>query len=63
MSTLSLPDLCRNGNLEDVRRALARGEDVNKATQYGVTGLMWAVYQNQNAIVELLLSQPGLHTS
>ena len=60
MSTLSLPDLCRNGNLEDVRRALAKGEDVNKATQYGVTGLMWAVYQNQNAIVELLLSQPGL---
>ena len=61
MTTLSLPDLFRNGNVEDVRRALARGEDVNKsASQYGVTGLMWAVYKNQNAIVELLLSQPGL---
>ena len=60
MSTLSLADLCSNGNLEDVRQALARGEDVNKVDQDGRTGLMWAVYYTQNAIVELLLSQPSL---
>ena len=60
MLTLSLPELCSLGNLEDVRRALASGEDVNSASQYGVTGLIWAVYRKQNPIVELLLSQPSL---
>ena len=59
MSTLA--DLCySNGNLEDVRQALARGEDVNKVGRYGYTGLARALYLNQNAIVGLLLSQPSL---
>ena len=60
MLTLSLPELCSLGNLEDVKRVLASGEDVNSASQYGVTGLIWAVYRKQNPIVELLLSQPSL---
>ena len=61
MSTLSLPDLCcKNENLEDVRRALARGENVNKTDRDGRTGLMRAVEYNNNSIVELLLSQPGV---
>ena len=60
MLTLSLPELCSLGNLEEVRRVLASGEDVNRSSQYGVTGLIWAVYRKQNSILELLLSQPGL---
>ena len=61
MSTLSLVDLCRQGNLEDVRRALASGEDVNKVDRYHRrSGLMLTVEYKHNSIVELLLSQPAL---
>ena len=61
MSTLSLVDLCRQGNLEDVWRALTSGEDVNKVDRnYGCSGLMVAVENQHNSIVELLLSQPDL---
>ena len=60
MSTLSFADYCKSGNLEEVKRALERGEDVNKTDEYGTTGLMWAVWNKHNAVVELLLSQPGV---
>ena len=60
MSTMSLPDLCRDGSLEDVRRALARGENVNKVNQDGFTGLMEAVDRGHKGLVKLLLSQPGV---
>ena len=63
MSTLSFADHCYNGNLEEVRRALARGEDVNKTNQYSATGLMRAVWNKHNAVVDLLLSQPGVNVN
>ena len=42
----------------DVGRALAREEDVNTVGSKNMTGLMWAVRNNNNSIVRLLLEQP-----
>ena len=44
--------LCKDGNLAEVRAALARGEDVNG------TGLMLAAINKHNSTVRLLLEQP-----
>ena len=52
-------DLCEEGNLEEVRAALARGEDVN-SSDGDMTGLMLALHRGHNSVVELLLSQPSL---
>ena len=52
--------LCMIGNLAEVRAALARGEDVNSKDSYGSTALMWAVWDNHNSIVKLLLDQPAV---
>ena len=62
MSTLSFPNLCGGWSVQplEVRRALAGGEDVNKTDQYGRTGLILAVTNRQNDIVELLLSQSSV---
>ena len=51
-----------------MRAALAGGEEVNKrsvggADQEGATGLMWAAWEGHEAVVELLLQQPGLDTN
>ena len=51
-------ELCQLGKLAEVRAALARGEDVNSKDKLNQTGLMWAVIQNHNSIVRLLLEQP-----
>ena len=50
--------LCRDGKLEEVRRALARGDDVNSKGEFNTTGLMLAVWKNHNPVVRLLLEQP-----
>ena len=50
--------LCRDGKLEEVRRALARGDDVNNKGEFNTTGLMLAVWKNHNPVVRLLLEQP-----
>ena len=51
--------LCKEGNLAEVRAALARGEDVNgRRNSTNSTGLMLAVGNNHNSIVRLLLEQP-----
>ena len=36
-------ELCRDGKLDEVRAALARGGDVNDKDSNGKTALMWAV--------------------
>ena len=58
----SFANLCSTGNLEEVRAALARGEDVNGviARPINQTGLMLAVMKGCNSIVRFLLEQPTL---
>ena len=55
----TLAELCRDGKLEEVRAALARGEEVNQFV-LGFTGLTWAAVAGHEAVVELLLKHPGL---
>ena len=51
--------LCEAGRLDDVRAALARGEDVNSKDEDDQTGLMFAVENKHNSqLVRLLLEQP-----
>ena len=52
--------LCDNGDLEAVRAAIARGEDVNAGDDQSVTGLMWALVMEHNSVVKVLLQQPSL---
>ena len=61
-------ELCADGKLDEVRSALARGEDVNDKDSNGNTALMLsvsgklgeAVSESHNSIVKLLLDQPGV---
>ena len=52
--------LCMDGDLGGVSRALRRGERVNSGDSIGNTGLMWAVSNKHNSIVEFLLQYPGV---
>ena len=52
--------LCVDGKLDEVRSALARGEDVNDKDSIGWTALMRAVWNKHNPIVKLLLDQPAV---
>ena len=52
--------LCVDGKLDEVRSALARGEDVNDKDSIGWTALMRAVWNKHNSIVKLLLDQPAV---
>ena len=66
----SLPELCEDGRLEEVRAvlartkevraALARGEDIFEGDGRWEEGLVLAAENNHEAVVELLLQQPGL---
>ena len=56
-------ELCQDGKLDEVRSALARGEDVNDKDSIGETALMNAVCGRHNSIVKLLLDQPGVKTN
>ena len=57
-------DICNKGTLEEVRKALANGADVNErdGTDRGFnrTGLMYAVAADHELLVSLLLQQPGV---
>merc|ERR1719234_1289093 len=53
-------ELCRDGILEGVKDALQRGADVNTDDKNGRTGLMQAVGNNHNSVVELLLNRPNI---
>ena len=57
---MSLIKLCKEGDLEGVRAALERGVDVNSKDEQGLTGLMRAVENDHDSVVELLLQCPTL---
>ena len=64
---MSLVQFCEKGDLEGVKAALKRGDDVNTKDEYGWTGLIWTVkwnpYRNtwnHNSVVDLLLNTPNI---
>ena len=59
-ATMSLVELCRYGDLEGVKAALQSNADVNRKDKYGATGLIWAVFNNHNSVVDLLLNTPTI---
>ena len=56
-------DHCQRGDLGDVRGAVGRGVDVNSVYSDGLSGLMWAVRNSHNQVVEWLLQQRGIDVS
>ncbi|QBH95038.1 ankyrin repeat domain-containing protein [Limnobaculum zhutongyuii] len=48
--------LCRDGQLSDIKEALATGIDVNASSKEGITALMVAADQKRQDVVELLLA-------
>ena len=59
-STMSMFELCRDGNLKGAKAALKSGTDVNTKNDYGQTGLMKAVFNNHNSVVALILSTTNI---
>jgi len=57
---MSLVEFCKQGDLEEVKDALQRGADVNTKDEFGRTGLMEAVRNKHNSVVELLLKTPNI---
>ena len=53
--SLEMLTAAKAGNLDDVRRLIANGEDVNATSAEGVTALMVAAAANQVAVVNALL--------
>ena len=60
MNAVHFMNACSHGKFDDVRSALAQGEDVNEKDFLGHTALMQAVLNGHNSIVRLLLDQPGV---
>jgi len=56
---MTLVQFCEKGDLEGVKVALKRGDDVNTKDIYGETGLMRAVRLKHNSVVALLLNTPN----
>ena len=46
--------------MEGVKAALKSGTDVNTKNEEGETGLIWAVRNHHNSVVELLLDTPKI---
>ena len=63
MGRKSFFDICENGTLKEVRRALANGADVNERGIIRKTILMEAVRDNNEPLVSLLLQQPGIQVN
>ena len=57
---MSLVESCKEGGLEGVGGALQSGVDVNTNDESGKTGLMWAVKNKHNSVVELLIKTPNI---
>ena len=57
---MSLVELCKKGDLEEVKAALQRGVDVNTKDEDGWTGLILAVKNNHNSVAALLLKTPNI---
>jgi len=54
---------CATGNIEAVQAAIRAGRDVNERKGDGSTGLVWAVSNKHNNIVELLLDCPDIEVN
>ena len=52
--------LCRGGDIEGVQATIDYGADVNEESHRKVTGLMWALYNGHNNVVQLLLNHPQI---
>ena len=52
--------VCELGDLEALEIAIENGVDVNAADALGSTGLMWALYNSHNNVVQVLLQQPDI---
>jgi len=59
-TTKFLIQSCINGDLEGVKAALQRGNDVNSKDERGMTGLMNAVIHDHNSVVAFLLNTPNI---
>ena len=51
-------EMCRDGDIDGVEAAIDNGADVNEADGFGVTGLMYALEESHNNVVQLLLQHP-----
>ena len=60
MGDQSFVDLCCDGGIEEVQAAINNGADVNEEDYSGTTGLMSALANSQNNVVQLLLEQPQI---
>jgi len=56
----SLAEYCMNGDIEGARNAIESGADINSRCAQDKTGLMYALWNNQNAMVELLMQNDNL---
>ena len=52
--------LCRDGDIEGVQAAIDNGANVNEEDDSGWTGLMLALGNSQNNVVQLLLNHPQI---
>ena len=55
--------LCEQGKLEEVKKALGNGEDVNDSGDVGVTALMSAICNGHKSIIKLLLEHPDIEVN
>ena len=55
--------LCEQGKLEEVKRALNNGEDVNDSGDVGVTALMSAICNGHKSVVKVLLEHPDIEVN
>jgi len=56
----SLAEYCMNGDIEGARNAIESGADINSRSLEGKTPLMYAMWNNQNSVVELLMQNDNL---
>ena len=54
---------CSDGDLEEAKRLLSTGLNVNTTDQYGHSLLWLACYRNQTEVVRYLLSQPAIDSN
>ena len=60
MGDRRFPSLCRGGDIERVQAALDSGTNVNEEGVLGQTGLMMALDNSRNNVVQLLLNHPDI---
>ena len=52
-----LHDAADKGNIDEVKRLIAQGANVNAKDKHTVTALHWAADQGHTAVVELLIAE------